>query len=40
MLLLRELVEEDEEFKLGELESRRPEIIRSYLEGLRLNREE
>lgn len=40
LVMIRECIEEDGEFKMGDLESRRAEIIRSYLEGVKLGREE
>lgn len=36
LFLVREAVDEDGEFKINELETRRQEIIKGYLEGVRL----
>jgi hypothetical protein len=40
MFLVREIVDEEQEYRLSELEARRSEIIRSYLEGLKACKEE
>ena len=40
LFLIRECVDEDGEYKMGELEAKRGEIIKSYLEGTRLVKEE
>ena len=40
MSLIRDLIEEDGEWKLPDVEGRRSDIVRSYLDGVRVNREE
>ena len=40
MFLLRETIDEDGEFKMIELDSRRAEIIRGYLQNVQVGKEE
>jgi hypothetical protein len=40
LFLIREAVDEDGEFKMNELESRRSEIIRGYMEAVKISKEE
>ena len=38
--MIRECIDEDGQFKMNDLESRRQDVIRAYLESVQLSREE